>query len=431
MGSDPRPDDLWQHGASRSAVTATTSRWRRNDGIGSDGKSDGSCGSPRRDQTSHSPSRRWHDACQRQRRATRGTLKRILRYIRGTTTAELHLKLNADMSDDEVLAVTDASWASLADRRSTSGGTLWLGGMLIAHWSRTQPVVTQSSCEAELIALTSGATEAKLIQSVLEELGMKVKIRIQSDSSSAVMVTAKRGLGLLRHIQVRQLWLQEETRAGRITVEHVTGETNVADLLTKALPTARFYYLAELMGMEMKPSEDDNMIAPIEWFNGGMFPFDLEMWIAEVEDDDGNIMRQDGDEEEEIQPSIDAASVTPPKCLHCHYPMVLMITERGVATWRCGWCAAVRPWQAYHDTDLEAQQEIIEVFGAEEHYIGQDHDPMWMPDFQPTGWCGTVEAVSCSTSIPLLHYLRFNLLKALLLGARERRALRHRSRWTT
>ena len=154
-----------------------------------------------------------------------GTLKRILRYIRGTMTAELHLKLNVDMSDDEVLAVTDASWASLADRRSTSGGTLWLGRMLIAHWSRTQPVVTQSSCEAELTALNSGATEAKLIQSVLEELGMKVKIRVQSDSSSAVMVTAKRGLGRLRHIQVRQLWLQEETRAERITLEHITSPT--------------------------------------------------------------------------------------------------------------------------------------------------------------------------------------------------------------
>lgn len=78
--------------------------------------------------------------------------------------------------------------------------------------------------------------------------------------------------------------------------------------------------------------------------------------------------------------------------------MVLMITERGVATWRCGWCAAVRPCQAYHDADLEAQQEIIEVFGAEEHYIGQDHGPLWMPDFQPTGWCRTVEAALSSTS---------------------------------
>ena len=47
-----------------------------------------------------------------------------------------------------------------------------------------------------------------------------------------------------------------------------------------------------------------------------------------------------------------------------------------------------------------SQREIIEVTGAEEHYIGQDHDPMWMPDFQPTGWCGTVGAASSSTSAP-------------------------------
>ena len=65
-----------------------------------------------------------------------------------------------------------------------------------------------------------------------------------------------------------------------------------------------------------------------------------------------------------------------------------------------GWCAAVRPWQAYRDADVEVQQEIIEVIRAEEHYVGQDHDPMWMPDFRPTGWRGTVEAASSSTIAP-------------------------------
>ena len=56
-----------------------------------------------------------------------GTLKRILCYIHGTSAAELHLKLNADVNDDEVLAITGASWASLVDRRSTGGGKLWFG----------------------------------------------------------------------------------------------------------------------------------------------------------------------------------------------------------------------------------------------------------------------------------------------------------------
>ena len=105
--------------------------------------------------------------------------------------------------------------------------------------------------------------------------------------------------------------------------------------------------------MVMKPIESDSMIAPIEWFGGGMIPIDLEMWVAEVENDDVGTLRQDEDEEEEIQPGVYAASITPPKCLHCHYPMVLMITELGAATWRYGCCAAARPWQAYHDADME------------------------------------------------------------------------------
>ena len=76
--------------------------------------------------------------------------------------------------------------------------------------------------------------------------------------------------------------------------------------------------------------------------------------------------------------------------------MVLMITEPGVATWRCGWCTAVRPWMAYHDAD--EVQGLIKENSTWEHYFGQDRDPMWMPDLQPVGWCGSLEAASSSTA---------------------------------
>ena len=33
-----------------------------------------------------------------------------------------------------------------------------------------------------------------------------------------------------------------------------------------------------------------------------------------------------------------------------------------------------------------------------EHYFGQDHDPMWMPDFQSVGWSWSSEAASSSTA---------------------------------
>ena len=107
-----------------------------------------------------------------------GVLKRLLRHIRGTSKMQLCLTL-------QIVAIVDASWASGQDHRSTRGGTLWLDGYLLGQWSRTQPVVAQSTCEAELLALNTGAAEAKLIQSVLAEMNVDAMIKVCSDSSSA------------------------------------------------------------------------------------------------------------------------------------------------------------------------------------------------------------------------------------------------------
>ena len=43
----------------------------------------------------------------------------------------------------------------------------------------------------------------------------------------------KKGAGRLKHIQLRQFWVQEAVRLGNFVVQHVTGVTNVADILTK------------------------------------------------------------------------------------------------------------------------------------------------------------------------------------------------------
>eukprot|EP00972_Heterocapsa_arctica_P100860 14867418-Heterocapsa_arctica.AAC.1 len=66
--------------------------------------------------------------------------------------------------------MVDASWANSEDRKSTSGGVLRLQGLLLATWSRTQNVIAQSSCEAELLALNTGAVVGKLAVSILKEL---------------------------------------------------------------------------------------------------------------------------------------------------------------------------------------------------------------------------------------------------------------------
>eukprot|EP00972_Heterocapsa_arctica_P045124 6662661-Heterocapsa_arctica.AAC.1 len=69
----------------------------------------------------------------------------------------LHIAIDKNIRADQITVMVDASWANSEDRKSTSGGVLRLQGFLLATWSRTQNVIAQSSCEAELLALNAGA----------------------------------------------------------------------------------------------------------------------------------------------------------------------------------------------------------------------------------------------------------------------------------
>ena len=70
-------------------------------------------------------------------------------------------------------------------------------------------------------------------KAMLDELGIKCRVRLLCDSSAAIGIASRTGLGKLRHLEVRLLWLQELVRDKRLTLEKVDGKLNVADALTK------------------------------------------------------------------------------------------------------------------------------------------------------------------------------------------------------
>jgi hypothetical protein len=121
-------------------------------------------------------------------------------------------------------------------RRSTSGGCALLGDHLVKHWSTTQKVVTLSSGEAELAGIVKGSAEALGLQSLAKDLGFEVEVRVYADSSAAIGICRRSGIGRVRHLAVAQLWIQEKVRAGEISLCKVLGTENPADLLTKNVP---------------------------------------------------------------------------------------------------------------------------------------------------------------------------------------------------
>ena len=71
----------------------------------------------------------------------------------------------------------------------------------------------------------------------MEDFGLKVPLRLWSDSSAALGISKRSGLGKLRHLDTQTLWLQEKVRMGALEVRKVRGEVNPADLFTKHLPS--------------------------------------------------------------------------------------------------------------------------------------------------------------------------------------------------
>ena len=60
-------------------------------------------------------------------------------------------------------------------------------------------------------------------------------VHVGTDSSAAKSFVCRRGLGKMRHLEIRDLWLQKEVRDGKVIVGKVPGVENPADLMTKIL----------------------------------------------------------------------------------------------------------------------------------------------------------------------------------------------------
>ena len=74
---------------------------------------------------------------------------------------------------------------------------------------------------------------------------------VLTDSSAAKSFVARQGLGKMKHLEIRDLWLQKEVREGRVIVSKVRGTENPSDLGTKILNCEDIRQRLDGMGLEM------------------------------------------------------------------------------------------------------------------------------------------------------------------------------------
>ena len=122
-------------------------------------------------------------------------------------------------------------------RRSTSGGLIQLGRYLSKSWSSTQQVTALSSGEAEYYAITKGASQGMGVRSMLKDFKISGvsdhAVEIKEDSTAAKGIASRRGLDKLKHVDIKELWIQEKVAAGDLKITKVLGRVNLADALTK------------------------------------------------------------------------------------------------------------------------------------------------------------------------------------------------------
>ena len=155
-------------------------------------------------------------------------LKRIARYLVGVKEVKWYFLWQTPEIDTLVVSM-DSDWAGCRKtRRSTFGGCIMLGRHTLKTWSSTQATLAMSSAEAEYYALIEGAVRSLGLQSMMLESGLRTKIVLRTDSSAAKSYSSQRGLGRMRHLEVKDLWLQAAICRNRLSLAKVQGLENPA-----------------------------------------------------------------------------------------------------------------------------------------------------------------------------------------------------------
>ena len=103
----------------------------------------------------------------------------------------------------------------------------------------TSTPIMLGAFEAEYYGMVTGTSNALGVAGVRADVGVVREITLYTDSSAAKGIASRRGLGKVRHIELCELWLQDQVARGRIVVNKICGDDNFSDSLTKHASTDR------------------------------------------------------------------------------------------------------------------------------------------------------------------------------------------------
>ena len=170
--------------------------------------------------------------------------------------------LSRPMSGDSLVGFCDASFAPSGSRSLQSTLAYYSGGLVA--WSATrQSLTTLSTAESELVGITSLFTDLRALEPLVQEIhGSPVSLHLHSDSQAAIAICSTQANNWrTRHLRIRASYVREALESGHYTLNHISGNSMIADIGTKPLPAPRFQQLVHAMGMVNMGETVDNKVA--------------------------------------------------------------------------------------------------------------------------------------------------------------------------
>jgi hypothetical protein len=182
-------------------------------------------------------------------------VKNIFRYLKYTSSLGITYgdksRFNARNQNVNLLeAYSDSDWAGCnASRRSLSGYVLMLNGGPIQWKSKLQTIVSQSSTEAEYIALATVCNELVWIKRIAAFLHIpQTACTVYVDNRSAIcMSESQKDDRRTKHIDVRYHMIKDLVSSKQISLVHIDGKKNPADIFTKSQTIIMFLAMRMLL----------------------------------------------------------------------------------------------------------------------------------------------------------------------------------------
>lgn len=189
-----------------------------------------------------------------------GKLQRLLKYLAANPNLRLTLEVSKNLG---VMQYTDASYGVHADGKSHTGSSITLGKGAVHARSVKQKIVTKSSTEAEMVALSDEASRGLWCNLFLEQQGYKLPPLKQLQDNQSTICLGNKGSATAartRHINIRYFWITDYVDRGEMCLEYMPTGDMIADGLTKPLQGEEFLRMRRLVLNSLPDILDDEAI---------------------------------------------------------------------------------------------------------------------------------------------------------------------------